>query len=83
MMLSKQSVEALSDLIENKLSIMHIGDTGDLRERIALERALSELRGPDENRDRMIRRIGTISNRGRHRKVSDLIGDSDRVGQQA
>lgn len=81
MMLSKQSIEAVSDLIENKLSMMHIGDRDDLRERIALERALSELRGPDETRDRMIKRLGVIPHRGRHRKISTLLDDSERMGE--
>ena len=75
MALSKESINALSDLIENRLSIMHIGDRDDLRERVALEHALTELRGPDEARERMIKRIGTIPHRGRHRKVSDMLGE--------
>jgi hypothetical protein len=83
MTLSKESIDALSDLIENRLSIMHIGDRDDLRERIALEHALTELRGPDEDRERLLKRIGTIPHRGRHRKVSVLIGEDERIGERA
>ena len=54
---------------------MHIGDRDDLRQRIALERALSELRGPDEIRDSMIRKFNDIPSRGRRRKVSDMLGE--------
>ena len=75
MALSKESIDALSDLIENRLSTMHIGDRDDLRERIALEQVLTELRGPDEARERLLKRIGTIPERGRHRKVRDMIGE--------
>ena len=83
MTLSKESIDALSDLIANRLSIMHIGDREDLRERVALEHALAELRGPDENRDRMLRKIGTIPHRGRHRKVSAMMVEGELVGEQA
>jgi hypothetical protein len=77
MMLSKESLEAVSDLIENRLLTMHIGDRDDLRERIALQRALSELHGHDEVRDRMIKKLGAIPNRGRRRKVSTLLDEQE------
>lgn len=75
MQLSKESIDAVSDLIENKLSTMHIGDRDDLRQRVALQRALSELRGPDEIRDGILRKFHTIPSRGRRRKVSDMLGE--------
>jgi hypothetical protein len=71
--LSKESIDAVRDLIENKLSIMQIGDRDDLRERVALERALSELIGPDEVRDSLIRTFGEIPRRGRRRKVAAML----------
>jgi hypothetical protein len=83
MTLSKESIDALSDLIENRLSLMHIGDREDLRQRVALERALSELRGPDEVRDRMLRKIGTIPHRGRRRKVNDIMSESEMLSERA
>ncbi len=45
MMLSKETIAALVDLIENKLNMMHIGDRDDLREMVTLKRALGELHG--------------------------------------
>lgn len=75
MPLSKESIDAVSDLIENRLSTMHIGDRDDLRERLALQRALTELRGPDEIRDGVLKKFGTIPTRGRRRKVSDMLGE--------
>ena len=83
MTLSKESIDALSDLIENRLSIMHIGDRDDLRERVALERALSELQGPNEIRDRMLKRIGHIPHRGRRRKVSEMMGENEALSERA
>ncbi|MDP9127398.1 MAG: hypothetical protein M3N08_03940 [Pseudomonadota bacterium] len=75
MTLSKESISALSDLIENKLAMMHIGDRDDLRECVALQRALSELHGPDEMRDRMLKKFSAIPNRGRRRKVSEMMDE--------
>ena len=45
MILSKETTAAIVDLIENKLAMMHIADCDDLREKITMQRALSELRG--------------------------------------
>jgi hypothetical protein len=84
MTLSKESIDAVSDLIENRLSTMHIGDREDLRQRLALQRALTELRGPDQIRDGIIKKFGTLPTRGRRRKVTDLIGEvTDLLGEQA
>ena len=47
MTLTRETVEAITDLIENKLDMMHIGDRDDLREMVTLKHALSELRGTD------------------------------------
>ena len=43
MSLTRQSIGALIDLIENKLSCMTVHDRDDLRERVSLQRALYEL----------------------------------------
>lgn len=75
MPLSKESLAAVSDLIENKLSMMHIGDRDDLRERIALQRALSELRGEDPIHNALLEKFNAIPTRGRRRKVSAIMSD--------
>jgi hypothetical protein len=45
MQLSKQSLEMLTDLVENKLSCMEIWDREDRREVAILQRCLRELQG--------------------------------------
>ena len=83
MTLSKESLDAVSDLIENKLSSMHIGDRDDLRQRVALQRALSELQGPDRVRDGILRKFSTIPSRGRRRKVSAMLDEQASLDDQA
>ena len=73
MMLSKDTVAALVDLIENKLSMMCVGDCDDLRERIVMQRALSELRGATPIG--VLKDFAEIPRRGRRRKVSDIMGE--------
>ncbi len=75
MMLSKETVDAISDLIENKLGMMHIGDRDDLREMVILKRALAELRGLSPAEAGVLRNFGEIPRRGRRRKVSDMLGE--------
>ncbi len=69
MFLSRSSVEVLSDLIENRLSIMSIGDQDDLREKIALKRALGELQNAGEMPAGVMVEFVDIPRRGRRRKV--------------
>lgn len=76
MTLSKESVDAVSDLIENKLAIMTIDDRDDLREMVALKRALIELRGTSDD---SMKSYGEIPRRGRRRKVSDMLQEGDRA----
>ncbi len=76
MTLSKESVAAVSDLIENKLAIMTIDDRDDLREMVAFKRALFELRGTSDD---TLNSYGDIPRRGRRRKVSDMLSEGDRV----
>ncbi len=77
MPLSQQSVAAVSDLIENKLALMTIDDRDDLREMVALKRALIELRGNED--DASLKSYGDIPRRGRRRKVSDMISEGERA----
>jgi len=69
MILSRTSIEVLSDLIENRLSIMSIGDQDDLREKIVLKRALTELQGDGNVPAGLLREFSDIPRRGRRRKV--------------
>jgi len=78
MMLSKETIDAISDLIENKLGMMHIGDRDDLREMVTLKRALAELRGQSPAEAGVLKSFGEIPRRGRRRKVSDMLGEQDR-----
>jgi hypothetical protein len=74
-MLSKETIDAIADLIENKLGMMHIGDRDDLREMVTLKRALAELRGLNPAEAGAFSSFGDIPRRGRRRKVSDMIGE--------
>ena len=69
MLLSSTSVEVLSDLIANRLSIMSIGDQDDLREKMALKRALIELQNNGQIPIESMSEFGNIPRRGRRRKV--------------
>lgn len=70
--LSKNTIDVLVDLIENKLSMMQIGDREELREIATLERSLGELRrlahasAADEPK---------AERRGRRKKLSSLVAD--------
>jgi hypothetical protein len=69
MLLSHTSVEVLSDLIQNRLAIMGIGDQDDLREKIALKRALTELQNNGQIPAGALGEFADIPRRGRRRKV--------------
>jgi len=75
MLLSKSSIEAISDLIENRLSIMSIGDQDDLREKVILKRALNELNNNGAVTAGILQNFSDIPRRGRRRKVSERLGD--------
>lgn len=71
MTLTRETIEAITDLIENKLAMMHIGDRDDLREMVTLKHALNELRGsasPD-----LLAASSGIPRRGRRRKVGAML----------
>ena len=68
MLLSRTSIEVLSDLIENRLAMMSIGDQDDLREKISLKRALTELHRDDMAMD-VMPSFNDIPRRGRRRKI--------------
>ncbi len=74
MMLSKESVETLRDLIENRLACMAIADQDDLREKLKLQRALGELR-PDMMVAGVLKDLAGIPRRGRRRKVTEMMGE--------
>ena len=69
MPLSRTSIEVLKDLIENRLAIMSIGDQDDLREKVALRRALIEMQADNEIPAGLLQEFSEIPRRGRRRKV--------------
>ena len=73
-MLSQDSIETLSDLIQIRLSLMTISDQDDLRERNKLQRALMELQGNGLIGEDMP--FAAIARRGRRRKVATLMSES-------
>lgn len=77
MMLSKETIAAITDLIDNKLMMMHIGDRDDLREMVTLKRALAELRGLSPVEAGIARGLGEIPRRGRRRKVSEMMEEHE------
>lgn len=84
MLLSKESCAAVIDLIENRISVMHIGDQDDLREMIALKRALAELHAEHDGIASVSAGVlkdfsDTIPRRGRRRKVGGMMGESGRI----
>lgn len=75
MMLSKDTVTVLVDMIENKLAMIQISDREELREVMTLQRCLAELRSSvDPNAQSDSKEIPT---RGRHRKLSRMMDDFD------
>ena len=75
MALCKESVEALSDLIENRLAMMTIHDQDDLREKMRLQRAMTELHdamGTASGRSA----LDDIPRRGRRRKIGVALRES-------
>ncbi|MDD4616663.1 MAG: hypothetical protein PHW76_06065 [Alphaproteobacteria bacterium] len=70
MFLSETSIEVLSDLIANRLAIMSIGDQDDLREKMALKRALIELQNNGQIPLQSSSEFRDIPRRGRRRKIA-------------
>jgi hypothetical protein len=75
MALSKNVVATLVDLIQNKLSVMQIGDRDDLREVLVLQHCLTELRGLGGAEAAEPRTFEGVPRRGRRRKVSAIMED--------
>ena len=73
MMLTKQVIDTLSDLIENRLAIMTVSDQDDLREKLTLQRALNELRSENGIPAGVLSDFTDIPRRGRRRKVGGLV----------
>lgn len=70
MSLSRQTVSSLIDLIEIKLSCMTVQDRDDLREKVALQKAmveLSTLTGSVAGNDDEA--LGDVPRRGRRRRA--------------
>ncbi|MBY0429404.1 MAG: hypothetical protein K2Q32_09330 [Alphaproteobacteria bacterium] len=71
MSLSRQTVSSLIDLIEIKLSCMTVQDRDDLREKVALQKAMCELSaltgGAAAGNDDEI--LGEVPRRGRRRRI--------------
>ena len=74
MTLSREAVQTLVDLIENKLAVLEIGDREDLREMVVLRRCLTELQGIEGGEAGT---SGDIPRRGRRRKVEDMMGETE------
>ncbi len=72
MMLSKHVVSTLSDLIENRLAMMTIHDQDDLREKLTLQKALTELHAVNGVAIGVLSDFAEIPRRGRRRKVGGL-----------
>ena len=75
MMLQKADTEVLIDLIENKLHSMHIDDRDELRQMMALQRVLAELKGVDAMQAGILKDFSEIPRRGRRRKIGDIVGE--------
>lgn len=73
MLLSKMTASILIDLVENKLAMLQIDDRNDLREVLALQRCLGELRGTDATETESTGGFCDIPHRGRHRKLTALM----------
>ncbi len=70
MSLSRDTIGVLVDLIENKLSMMQIGDREELREIVTLQHSLKELQTLSKS---TAEDTQEVSRRGRRRKLSSLI----------
>ncbi len=75
MTISRETIDTVTDLIENKLAMMCIGDSDDLREKGLLQRALIEVRGASAIEAGIMRDFAGIPRRGRRRKVTDILGE--------
>ena len=71
MTLSKQSLEAITDLLDNRITSMHVGDRDDLRELTILKRAMAELSAIGGQGLGDMPSLAAISRRGRRKKIGD------------
>ncbi len=69
MSLSKQCIETLIDLVENKLSLMEVTDREDKRERDILERCVHELHAEAGGRNGELVHFPIARRRGRRPKT--------------
>jgi hypothetical protein len=70
MTISKDIINVLVDLVENKLSCMQISDRDDMREVMILQRCLNELNAGQTSQDKMIGGLlaSDMPRRGRKRR---------------
>ena len=74
MTLTKPVIDTISDLIENRLSMMTIHDQDDLREKKTLQRALMELHSEETGMPaEILNHFSEIPRRGRRRKIGGMI----------
>lgn len=74
MKLSKDTVEILVDMIENKLAMIQVSDREELREVVTLKRCLGELRA---NTDSQTKKTLHKPTRGRRRKFTEMLDEAD------
>lgn len=74
MFLSSNSAAVLVDLVENKLAVMSVDGRDDLREMMALQRCLAELKGIDALQSDMARtgHSEPLSRRGRRPRITTI-----------
>ena len=74
MKLSKDTVEILVDMIENKLMMIQVSDREDLHEAVVLKRCLGELKDITDTNSESTRNTPT---RGRRRKFTEMLEEAN------
>ena len=74
MKLSKDTVEILVDMIENKLMMIQVSDRDDLHEVVALKKCLGELQDITDENTKSTRHTPT---RGRRRKFTEMLEEAE------
>ncbi|NCC04049.1 MAG: hypothetical protein EOM37_08405 [Proteobacteria bacterium] len=73
MELSRESVEILIDIVQNRMEHMQISDREELREAVLLQRCLKELRYIADAGERVV----DTPIRGRRRKLASLMNEAN------
>lgn len=74
MKLSKDTVEILVDMIENKLAMIQVSDREELQEVVTLKHCLGELQSITDTNTKSSRHKPT---RGRRRKFTEMLEEAD------